>query len=99
MKAKEKIKKFAEENKYWILGGCIVGYVAISIWEAKNLKTVYVKDWNKVTGEGPFDILRDDSPIVSAFATVEYADGEIGIIGIDSPEAASTLFCAMFPAE
>lgn len=79
MKIKEKVKKFADENKYWILGGCVAGYIAISIWEAKTLKTVYVKDWNKVTGEGPFDKLLD-KPIVGAFATVEYDDGEIGII-------------------
>ena len=79
MKIKEKVRKFAEENKYLILGGCAVGYIAISVWEAKNLKTVYVKDWNKVTGEGPFDKLLD-KPIVGAFATVEYADGEIGVI-------------------
>ena len=79
MKIKEKVKKFADENKYWILGGCVAGYIAIRIWEAMTLKTACVKDWNKVTGEGPFDKLLD-KPIVGAFATVEYDDGEIGVI-------------------
>ena len=71
MKIKEKVRRFVDENKYLILGGCIAGYVAISIWESKTLKTVHVKDWKKVTGEGPFDILRDDAAINGAFATVE----------------------------
>ena len=79
MEIKAKVRKFAEENKYWILGGCIAGYLAISVWEATHLKTVYTKDWDKVTGEGPFDELLD-KPIVKAFATVEYEDGEIGVI-------------------
>ena len=79
MKIKEKVRKFADENKYWILGGCVAGYIAISVWETKNLKTVHLKDWEKMTGEGPFDKLLD-KPIVAAFATVEYDDGEIGVI-------------------
>ena len=49
MEIKAKVRKFVDENKYWILG------------------------------EGPFDKLLD-KPIVAAFATVEYNDGEIGII-------------------
>ena len=49
MKIKEKIRKFADENKYWILGGCIAGYIAIRVWEDTHLKTVFVKDWNRVT--------------------------------------------------
>ena len=79
MKVKEKVSKFVDENKYWILGGCVAGYIALSVWESTHLKTVRVKDWDKLTGEGPFDKLLD-KPIVSAFATVEYSDGEIGVI-------------------
>ena len=79
MEIKAKVRKFVDENKYWILGGCIAGYIAIRVWEDTHLKTVYLKDWNRVTGEGPFDKLLD-KPIASAFATVEYSDGEIGVI-------------------
>lgn len=79
MEIKAKVRKFADENKYWILGGCIAGYIAIRVWEDTHLKTVFIKDWNRVTGEGPFDKLLD-KPIVAAFATVEYSDGEIGVI-------------------
>ena len=79
MKIKEKVRKFADENKYWILGGCVAGYIAIRVWEDTHLKTVHIEDWNKITGEGPFDKLLD-KPIVGAFATVEYSDGEIGVI-------------------
>lgn len=79
MEIKAKVRKFVDENKYWILGGCIAGYITIRVWEDTHLKTVYIKDWNRVTGEGPFDKLLD-KPIVAAFATVEYNDGEIGVI-------------------
>ena len=98
MKIKEKVRKFADENKYWILGGCIAGYIGITVWEWKTLKTVYVKDWEKVTGEGPFDQLLD-KPIVEAFATVEYNDGEIGIIKLDSPGVMDEVFSRLFPGE
>ena len=83
MTLRERAKEFAKENQTLLttacLAGCVAGYIGITVWEVKNLKTVYVKDWEKVTGEGPFDQLLD-KPIISAFATVEYDDGEIGII-------------------
>ena len=83
MTLREKAKVFAKENETLLttafLAGCVAGYVGITVWEMKNLKTVYLKDWEKVTGEGPFDQLLD-KPIISAFATVEYNDGEIGVI-------------------
>lgn len=83
MTLKERAKAFAKENETLLttafLAGCVAGYIGITVWEMKNLKTVYVKDWEKVTGEGPFDQLLD-KPIISAFATVEYNDGEIGVI-------------------
>lgn len=83
MELKEKVKAFAKENETLLatsfLAGCIAGYIGITVWEWKTLKTVYRKDWEKVTGEGPFDQLLD-KPIVGAFATVEYNDGEIGVI-------------------
>ena len=102
MKKMEQLKKFMKEHEKELhiamLGGCIAGYIGISIWEAKNLKTVYVKDWNKVTGEGPFDILQN-KPISGAFATVEYADNEIGIINLDSPGVMDELYSLIFPGE
>lgn len=83
MTLKERAKAFAKENSTLLntafLAGCVAGYVGLTVWEMKHLKTVYLKDWEKVTGEGPFDQLLD-KPIVSAFATVEYNDGEIGVI-------------------
>lgn len=83
MTLKERAKAFAKENSTLLntafLAGCVAGYVGLTVWEVKNLKTVYLKDWEKVTGEGPFDQLLD-KPIISAFATVEYNDGEIGVI-------------------
>ena len=83
MTLKERAKAFAKENETLLttafLAGCVAGYIGLTVWEMKNLKTVYVKDWEKVTGEGPFDQLLD-KPIISAFATVEYDDGEIGVI-------------------
>ena len=83
MTLRERAKEFAKENQTLLttafLAGCVAGYIGITVWEVKNLKTVYLKDWEKVTGEGPFDQLLD-KPIISAFATVEYDDGEIGII-------------------
>ncbi len=83
MELKEKAKAFARDNESLLttafLGVCVAGYVGLTVWEMKTLKTVYRKDWDKMTGEGPFDQLLD-KPIISAFATVEYNDGEIGVI-------------------
>ena len=42
MEIKAKVRKFVDENKYWILGGCIAGYIAIRVWEDTHLKTVYI---------------------------------------------------------
>ena len=99
MKTMEKIKKFAKENKTVAkvaLVSCVAGYIGISIWEAQNLKTVYRKDWERVTGEGPFDTLLN-KPISDAFATVEYADGEIGIVKLADEDTMVNLFNLMFP--
>lgn len=102
MTLKEKAKKFYKENERTLtkamLAGCVLGYIGISVWEATHLKTVYVNDWKKVTGEGPFDQLLD-KPIDSAFATVAYADNEIGIINLDSPGVMDELYSLLFPGE
>lgn len=84
MKTMEELKKTVQENKGTILAtaglvACIGGYAGITIWEHKTLKTVHTKDWLKVTGQSTFDELMDKK-IVSAFATVEYEDGTIGIV-------------------
>ena len=102
MNKKAQIKKFAEEHKELLtkvfLGGCIAGYIGITVWEWKNLKTVYQKDWDKVTGEGPYDILQD-KPVTGAFATVAYDDDTIGIINLDSPGVMDELYSKLFPGE
>ena len=102
MTLSERAKAFAKENSTLLntafLAGCVAGYIGITVWEMKNLKTVYLKDWEKVTGEGPFDILKN-APIDKAFATVEYADGEIGVINLDSPGVMNELYSLMFPGE
>jgi len=103
MKKMEKIRKCVKENRAELtaiagLTACAAGYIALTVWERKNLTTVYRCDWDKVTGNGPFDILKN-SPIDKAFATVEYADGEIGIISLDSPGVMDELYSLMFPGE
>ena len=84
MKKIDEFKKKVQENKGAIiatagLAACIGGYIGITVWEHKTLKTVHVKDWKKITGQSTFDELLDKK-IVSAFATVEYDDGTIGIV-------------------
>jgi len=83
MNKMEQLKKFVKDNEGLLsvafLGGCIAGYIGITVWEYKTYKTVTAKEWNKVTGKGVFDELLE-KPISKAFATVEYDDGEIGVI-------------------
>lgn len=84
MKKMEELKKKVQENKGTILAtatltACIGGYIGVTIWERKTLKTVHTKDWLKVTGQSAFDELLDKK-IISSFATVEYEDGTVGVI-------------------
>ena len=84
IKITDKVKKLVQEHPNLVSAGLIAGsiavYISLCVWEDKHLKTVSVEDWNKITGQGIFDELKFDSPIVDAFVTVEYENGEIGII-------------------
>lgn len=84
MKKIDEFKKKVRENKGAIIAtagvaACIGGYIGITVWEHKTLKTVHVKDWKKITGQSTFDELLDKK-IVGSFATVEYEDGTVGIV-------------------
>ena len=76
MKNTDKIKKFVKENKTWMIAGFAVGWIGMTIWEYKHA-TPEAPALD--TSESPWDILLD-KPISDAFATVEYSDGEVGII-------------------
>ena len=76
MKNTDKIKKFVKENKTWMIAGFAVGWIGMTIWEYKHA-TLEAPTLD--TSESPWDILLD-KPIADAFATVEYSDGEVGII-------------------
>ena len=84
IKTTDKVKKLVQEHPNLVSAGLIAGsiavYIGLCVWGDKHLKTVSVEDWKKVTGEGVFDVLKTDIPIENAFATVEYADGSIGVI-------------------
>ena len=83
--AKEKVKKWANEHAELIFwGGVLTSCAGLLYLEykvgSKIVDEPHTSDILPEVEEWVFDELRTDIPIRNVFATIEYEDGDIGIV-------------------